>query len=70
MSLKRGTLALADIAQWTEHGPANQRVTGSIPSQRTCLGCGPGSQLGARGGQAHTDVPLPLFSFPSPFSKK
>ena len=36
--------ALAGVAQWTEHRPANQRVTGSIPSQGTFLGCGPGPQ--------------------------
>ena len=34
----------AGVAQWTEHQLANQRVTGSIPSQGTCLGCGPGPQ--------------------------
>ena len=34
--------ALADVAQWIEHWPVNQRVTGLIPSQGTCLGCGPG----------------------------
>ena len=31
-------------AQWTERWPANQRVTISIPSRGTCLGCGPGPQ--------------------------
>ena len=36
--------ALAGIALWIEHGPANQRVAGSIPSQGTCLGCRPGPQ--------------------------
>ena len=36
--------ALAGVAQWTECGPANQRVTGSIPSQGICLGCRPGPQ--------------------------
>ena len=29
--------ALAGVAQWIEHQPANQRVTGSIPNQGTCL---------------------------------
>ena len=59
--------ALAGVAQWIEHRPANQRVTISIPSQGTCLGCGPGSQLGAYKRQPHMDVSLPLFllSFPS-----
>ena len=35
-------LALGGVALWIEHGPANQRVTSSIPTQGTCLGCGPG----------------------------
>ena len=35
---------LAGVAQWIECQPANQRVTGSIPSQGTCLGCGPDPQ--------------------------
>ena len=38
------TLALADVAQWIEHGPVNQTVCSSIPGQSTCLGCGPGPQ--------------------------
>ena len=29
--------ALAGVAQWIEHQPANQRVAGSIPSQGTRL---------------------------------
>ena len=33
------------VAQWIEHWPANQRVAGSIPSQGTCLGGGPGSPV-------------------------
>ena len=39
-------LALAGVAQWIEHWPVNQRVAGLIPSQGTCLGCGPGPHLG------------------------
>ena len=42
--LKKNSLALAGVSQWIERGPAKQRVAGSIPSQGTCLGCGPGSQ--------------------------
>ena len=45
---------------------ANQRVTGSIPSQGTCLGCGPGPQWGPRERQPHIDVSLPLFFPPFP----
>ena len=37
-------LALADVAQWIELQPANQKVAGSIPSQGTYLGFGPGPQ--------------------------
>ena len=39
-------IVLAGMAQWIECQPANQRVAGSIPSQVTCLGCGPGPQYG------------------------
>ena len=35
---------LASVAQWIERQPVNQRITGSIPSQGTCLGCRPGTQ--------------------------
>ena len=37
---------LAGVAQWIECQPANQRVTGSIPSQGTCVGCRPGPNVG------------------------
>ena len=40
--------ALAGVAQWIECQPVNQRVTGSIRSQGTCLGRGSGPQYGAR----------------------
>ena len=36
--------ALPGVAQWIEYQPAKQRVTSSIPSQGTCLGCKPGPQ--------------------------
>ena len=58
--------ALAGVAQWIECWPANQRVTGSIPSQGTCLGCRPSHQLGAHKRQPHIDVSLPLFLPPFP----
>ena len=35
-------VALAGVAQGIECQPVNQRVSGSIPSQGTFLGCGPG----------------------------
>ena len=52
---------LAGVAQWIEHWPMNQRVTGSIPSQGTCLGCQPGPQEGVQKRQPHVDVSCPLF---------
>ena len=36
--------ALVGVAQWIEHWPVNQRVSGLVPSQGTGLGCGPGPQ--------------------------
>ena len=39
-----GLGAVAGVAQWIECPYVNQRVTGSIPSQGTCLGCWPGAQ--------------------------
>ena len=57
--------ALVSVAQWIECQPLNQRVAGSIPG----LGCGPGSQWGARERQSHIDVSLPLSLFPFPSLK-
>ena len=57
--------SLAGVAQWIECQPVNQRVTGSIPTQGTSLGCGPGPQLGTHERQPHIDVSL-SFSLPSP----
>ena len=66
--IKLTKIALAGVAQWIECQPMNQRVTGSIPSQGTCLGCWPGPQLGCAGGN-HTLMFLSLsFSLPSPLS--
>ena len=53
-------IALAGVAQWIELWPANQRVTSSIPSQGTCLGCRTGSGWRARDRQPHIDISLPL----------
>ena len=39
--------ALAGVAQWIERWLVKQRVTSLIPSQGTCLGWGPGPQLGS-----------------------
>ena len=46
--------------------PVNQRVSGSIPSQDTCLGCRPGPQWRAHERQPHIDASLPLFLPPFP----
>ena len=44
MCLKTLLWALAGVAQRIECWAANKRVTSSIPSQSTCLGCRPGPQ--------------------------
>ena len=63
-------LALAGVAQWTECQPVNQRVTSSIHSQDTGLGCGPGPQLGAERCFCLTTMFLYLsFSISSPLSE-
>ena len=64
---KKNTLALAGVAQWIECWPANQRVTSSIPSQGTCLACGPGPWGGECERQPHIDASLRLFPPPFPF---
>ena len=57
---------LAAVAQWIERWPVDQKVPCLIPSQGTCLGCGPGSQLGACERQLINDVSLAHRCF-SPF---
>ena len=57
--------ALVGVAQWMEHGPVNPRVTSSIPSQGTCLGCRPGPLLEVCKRQL-TDFSLPVFLPPFP----
>ena len=60
------------MARWIECQTVKQRVTGSIPSQGTCLGCRPGPP--GEGGHArgnHTLMFLSLSLSPSlPFSLK
>ena len=64
-SFKKGKPAVAGVAPWIECQPANQRVTGSIPSQGTCL---VPSRRHTRGN--HISMFLsPSFSLPSPLSK-
>ena len=69
-----GCFTLAGVAQWTECQPAKQKITGLIPSQGTCLGCGPGPQMGMYRRQP-TDLSLThqifflSFSLHSPISK-
>ena len=65
-TLEMQLTALAGVAEWIECQPVNQRVTGLIPSQGTCLGCGPGPQLGVYNRQPHVNVSLPLFLPPFP----
>ena len=40
-------MMMGGVAQWVRCQPVNQNVTGLIPGQGTCLGCGPGPLLGA-----------------------
>ena len=69
-----GLQALAGMVQCSECQPANQKVAGSILSQGTCLGFGPGPQLGGCEKQpidviSHTSMFLSLsFSLVSLFS--
>ena len=58
--LKYLICALAGMAQWTECRPANQKVTSSIPTHGTCLGCRPGPQMGACKRQPHIAAFSPL----------
>ena len=55
-------VALAGVAQWIKHWPANQKVASSVLSQGTCLGYGPGPQLGTCKRQP-IDVSLPHWCF-------
>ena len=47
VGLNSSISALTGVAEWIGHCSANQKVASSTPSQGTCLGCRPGSQLGA-----------------------
>ena len=58
-------VALAGVAQGTEHRPANQKAACSIPSQGMCLGWGPGPYWGPCESQL-IDVSLLLFLPPFP----
>ena len=55
--------ALAGVAQWIECRPADRGVAGLIPSQGTCLGCGPGPQLG----RERQPIAISLLLFLPPF---
>ena len=62
-------VTLAGVTQWIECQPANQRVTSSIPTQGTYLGCRTDGQQGHMRGN-HTLMFLSLsFFLPSPLSK-
>ena len=70
LPLKNIVVILASVAQWIECQPVNQKVIGSIPGRGTCLGWGPGPQLGACERQPisvfHTSLFLSLFLPPFP----
>ena len=61
-------LALAGVAEWIVHRPANQRVLGSIPHQAQAWVAGQVPRSGAHERQPHIDISL-LLSLPSPLSK-
>ena len=50
--------ALACVAKWVEHWPANQKAAGLTLSQGTCLGCGVWERR-------PIDGSLPVFLLPS-----
>ena len=73
--LKKLRRAPTGVDQWIECRPVacNSKVADLIPSQGTCLGCGPGPQLGVGESNRlmyllHIDVSLPL-SLLFPLSK-
>ena len=64
-------VALAGVAQWTEHWPANKKVTSLIPGQGMCQGCGTHPQFRACKRQNLSHTPMSLSFPPSlPLSKK
>ena len=64
--VKESKGALVGVAQWIGHQTVKQRITSLIPSQGTCLGCGPGPQWGAHERRPHIKVSLPFFLPPFP----
>ena len=46
LPINKANVALGSVAQLVGHHPTNQKVTGSIPSQGTCLSCAFGAWLG------------------------
>ena len=66
-------VALTGVAHWVGHHPANQKDAYLIPSQGTCLGCGPAPQLGVCERQLISVSLAHLcflsFSLPSPLSE-
>ena len=66
--------ALTSVAQLVGHCPTTQRVTGLIPEQGTCLGCGPSPQSGCTCETQPIEVSLThcksmFLSLSSPLSK-
>ena len=70
MTFNRYYQALTCVAQLIGHSPTKRKVTGLIPSQGTCLGCGSGPWLGCLREATLTLMFLSLsFSLPSPLYK-
>ena len=66
LNLLKIYISLVGVAQWIECQPPSQRVTSLIPSHNTCLGYGPGPQLGVHERQPHIDVSITFFLLPFP----
>ena len=60
-------IALAGAAQWVKCRPTNGKVASLVPSQGTCLGCGPGSLAGGMG-EATSQYISHTLLFPPSFS--
>ena len=74
MNLYQENSALAGVVQWTdEHQQENQKVTGLIPGQGTCLSLLASSLAGGMQGAAYQCFSFVhqylSFSLPSPLSK-
>ena len=66
--VKKYSLVLTGVAQLVGHHPSKRKVTGSIPCQGTCLGCGFGPRSGHIGEASDSDFFLTPLFLSLPFS--